>query len=177
MMKKTLILTAIIALTATTALAGDTTTTKTSDCTKCNVQKEGQMPPRGMNHKRPPMDFEKRLNLTDAQKAKVKKQREADRAKIDPIRKQIQEKKQAKFEIIKKYEEKDADLIKLNKEIKALKDKEHKIMEDNRKAFESILTKDQKAELEKIKSEHAKKGFEKRCPAFEGQGHPNFDKE
>ena len=168
MMKKTLILTAILALTATTAIAADTTSK--SECTKCNAPQAGKMPPRGMHHKRHPMDFEKRLNLTDAQKAKVKKQREADRAKIDPIRKQIQEKKEAKFEIIKKYEEKDADLIKLNQEIKVLKDKEHKIMEANRKAFESILTKEQKAELEKIKAEHEKKkDLPRRCPLKNGQ--------
>ena len=139
MMKKALILTAILALTTTTVLAADTATK--ADDVKCKAPCAGKMPPRGMH--RPPMpDFEKRLNLTDAQKKKVEQQREKDKAK---------------FEIIKKYEEQDADLIKLNNEIKVLKDKEHKIMEENRKAFESILTKDQKAELEKIKAEHDKK--------------------
>lgn len=159
MMKKTLILTAILALTTTTVLAADTASEKT-DTVKCKVPCEGKMPPMGMH--RPPMpDFEKRLNLTDAQKKKVEKQREKDKAKMEPIRKQIKEKQKAKFEIIKKYEEQNADLIKLNNEIKVLKDKEHKIMEENRKAFESILTKDQKAELEKIKSEHSKRDFRK----------------
>ena len=43
-------------------------------------------------------------------------------------------------------------------------------MEENRKAFESILTKDQKAELEKIKSEHEKKkDMPRRCPLKDGQ--------
>ena len=155
MMKKALILTAILALTTTTVIASEAPTA--SEKAKCNAPCAGQMPPRGM-HKMPPRpDFEKRLNLTDAQKAKVEKQREKDKAKMEPIRKQIREKQKAKFEIIKKYEEKDADLIKLNNEIKVLKDKEHKIMEENRKAFESILTKEQKAELEKIKAEHDKK--------------------
>ena len=154
MMKKALILTAILALTTTTVLAADTATK--ADDVKCKAPCAGKMPPRGMH--RPPMpDFEKRLNLTDAQKKKVEQQREKDKAKMEPIRKQIREKQKAKFEIIKKYEEQDADLIKLNNEIKVLKDKEHKIMEENRKAFESILTKDQKAELEKIKAEHDKK--------------------
>jgi len=164
MMKKTLILTAILALTTTTVLAADTTT-KTDDV-KCKAPCAGKMPPRGM-HKPPMPDFEKRLNLTDAQKKKVEQQREKDKAKMEPIRKQIREKQKAKFEIIKKYEEQDADLIKLNNEIKVLKDKEHKIMEENRKAFESILTKDQKAELEKIKAEHNKKfpcGAKPGCP-------------
>ena len=44
-------------------------------------------------------------------------------------------------------------------EIKALKDQEHKIMEANRKSFESILKKKQKDELEKIKQENKKKDF------------------
>lgn len=155
MMKKALILTAILALTTTTVLASEAPAT--TDKAKCKAPCAGQMPPRGMHHKRPPMNFEKRLNLTDAQKAKIEKQREKDKAKMEPIRKQIKEKQKAKFEIIKKYEEKDADLIKLNNEIKVLKAQEHKIMEENRKAFESVLTKEQKAELEKIKAEHNKK--------------------
>ena len=62
-------------------------------------------------------------------------------------------------------------MIKLNDEIKVLKDKEHKIMEENRKSFESILTKDQKAELEKIKEEH-KKDFD----GHKGPKPPKFDK-
>lgn len=168
-MKKALILTAIIALTTTTALAADTAQAEKTNCTKCPLA--GKMPPKDMHKRGPGADFEKRLNLTDAQKAKIKKQREADRKKMEPLRKQIAEKQRAKFEIFKKYEETDKDLIKLNEEIKVLKDKEHKIMEENRKSFESILTKDQKAELEKIKEEH-KKDFE----GQKGPKHPKFDK-
>ncbi len=174
MIKKALILTAIIAFTTTTAIAADNATVNNDcKCAKRPCPCAGQMPPRGI-HRPPRPDFEKRLNLTDAQKAKVKKQRENDKAKMDPIRKELGEKYKAKFEIIKKYEEKDADLVKLNNEIKVLKDKEHKIMEENRKAFESILTKEQKAELEKIKKEHDKKfpckgknGCPKGAPEFE----------
>ena len=157
MMKKTLILTAIIALTTTTVMAADNAATEKTTCTKCPVA--GKMPPKDMHRRGPGAEFEKRLNLTEAQKEKVKKQREADRKKMDPIRKQIGEKERAKFEIFKKYEETDQDLIKLNNEIKGWKDKEHKIMEANRKSFESILTKDQKAELEKIKEEFKKDWF------------------
>ena len=99
MMKKALILTAILALTTTTVLAADTATK--ADDVKCKAPCAGKMPPRGMH--RPPMpDFEKRLNLTDAQKKKVEQQREKDKAKMEPIRKQIREKQKAKFEIIKK---------------------------------------------------------------------------
>ena len=170
MMKKTLILTAIIALTTTTVMAADNAATEKTTCTKCPVA--GKMPPKDMHRRGPGAEFEKRLNLTEAQKEKVKKQREADRKKMDPIRKQIGEKERAKFEIFKKYEETDQDLIKLNNEIKVLKDKEHKIMEANRKSFESILTKDQKAELEKIKEE-----FKKDFDGHRGPRHPKFDKQ
>ncbi len=175
MIKKVLILTAILAISTTTVLAADTSS-KNSDCTKCKVKQEGQMPPRKMHHKRPPVNFEKRLNLTDAQKAKIEKQREKDRVKMEPIRKQLHEKHQAKFEIIKQYEDSNPELIKLNKEIKALKDQEHKIMEENRKSFESILTKEQKAELEKIKQEHMKKRdfFDKSVGAPKDR--PQFEK-
>lgn len=153
MIKKTFILAAIIALTTNTVMAAETTSTtqdkKPPKCESCH-----KMPPRDMHRKGEPMDFEKRLNLTDKQKEQIKKNREADRKKMEPIMTQLREKEQAKMEIIKKYEQSDAQLIKLNKEIKALRDKRHQVMEENRKSFESILTTEQKAELEKIKAEH-----------------------
>lgn len=156
MIKKTLILTAIIALTTTTAFAETKTSVKNSKMPqKPNFEQQyRQMPPRDMHRKGPHMNFEQRLNLTDKQKAQVKKNREADRVKMEPIMKQLREKEQAKHEIFQKYEQTDPELIKLNNEIKKLRDEKHKIMEANRKAFESILTKEQKAELEKMKAEH-----------------------
>ncbi len=169
MIKRTLILATIIALTTTTAFAGETKATKTTQpakqppkCEKC------QKPPKEFRKGGPEM-FEQRLKLTDKQKEQVKKNREADRAKLDPIMKQLHEKEHAKREIFRKYEQTDPELIKLNKEIKVLKDKRHKIMEKNRKSFEAMLTKEQKAELEKIKAEHKEKfkngeGLPKRMP-------------
>ena len=160
-MKKTLILASIIALTMTsTAYAGTTTATKV----QTPAQKGQMMPP-------PP---ERRLNLTEAQKAKIEKNRKADMAKLKPIKEQIRAKKEAKFEIIKKYEETNPDLIKLNKEIKALKKQEHKIKEANRKSFEALLTKEQKAELAKMKTEREKnfKGHKPHHP----KGRPPFEK-
>lgn len=153
MIKKTFILATIIALTTSTVMAGETNSAtqdkKPPKCESCH-----KMPPRDMHRKGEPMDFEKRLNLTDKQKEQVKKNREADRKKMEPIMTQLREKEQAKREILQKYEQTDAQLIKLNKEIKVLRDKRHKVMEENRKAFEAILTTEQKAELEKIKAEH-----------------------
>lgn len=172
-MKKTLILASIIALTMTsTAYAGTTTATKV----QTPAQKGQMMPPlprefKGDRHR---AEFERRLNLTEAQKAKIEKNRKADMAKLKPIKEQIRAKKEAKFEIIKKYEETNPDLIKLNKEIKALKEQEHKIMEANRKSFELLLTKEQKAELAKMKTEREKnfKGHRPHHP----EGRPPFEK-
>lgn len=156
MIKKTLILTAILALTTSTVLASENVTPKVDldkKCVKCK-NFDRHMPPRHMHKEGPKMDFNKRLNLTDEQKAQIKKNREADRKKMEPLMKQIKEKEAAKREIFEKYEKTDAQLIKLNKEIKSLKDEKRKIMEENRKAFEAMLTTEQKAELEKIKAEH-----------------------
>lgn len=171
-MKKTLILASIIALTMTsTAYAGTTTATKVQTSAP-----KGQMmpPPREFKGDKHRAEFERRLNLTEAQKAKIEKNRKADIAKLKPIKEQIRAKKEAKFEIIKKYEETNPDLIKLNKEIKALKEQEHKIMEANRKSFEALLTKEQKAELAKMKAEREKnfKGHRPHHP----EGRPPFEK-
>lgn len=171
-MKKTLILASIIALTMTsTAYAGTTTATKVQ-----TPAQKGQMmpPPRKFKGDRHRAEFERRLNLTEAQKAKIEKNRKADMAKLKPIKEQIRAKKEAKFEIIKKYEETNPDLIKLNKEIKALKEQEHKIKEANRKSFEALLTKEQKAELAKMKTEREKnfKGHRPHHP----EGRPPFEK-
>lgn len=173
-MKKTLILASIIALTMTgTVYAGTTTQAKPQP-----QAKNGQMmppPPREFKGDKHRAEFEKRLNLTEAQKAKIEKNRQADMAKLKPIKDKIRAKKEAKYEIIKKYEETNPDLIKLNKEIKALKEQEHKIMEANRKSFESILTKEQKAELAKMQAERAKK-FKGNRPPHHPEGRPPFEK-
>ena len=171
-MKKTLILASIIALTMTsTAYAGATTATKVQ-----TPAQKGQMmpPPREFKGDRHKAEFERRLKLTEAQKAKIEKNRKADMAKLKPIKEQIRAKKEAKFEIIKKYEETNPDLIKLNKEIKALKEQEHKIKEANRKSFEALLTKEQKAELAKMKTKREKnfKGHRPHHP----EGRPPFKK-
>lgn len=174
-MKKTLILASIIALTMTsTAYAGTTTATKVQTPAP---NPKGQMmlpPPREFKGDRHKAEFERRLNLTEAQKAKIEKNRKADMAKLKPIKEQIRAKKEAKFEIIKKYEETNPDLIKLNKEIKALSEQEHKIKGANRKSFEALLTKEQKAELAKMKTEREKnfKGHRPHHP----EGRPPFEK-
>ena len=93
-MKKTLILASIIALTMTsTAYAGTTTATKVQTPTQ-----KGQMmpsPPREFKGDRHRAEFERRLNLTEAQKAKIEKNRKADMAKLKPNKEQIRAKKEA----------------------------------------------------------------------------------
>lgn len=169
-MKKAFLLAALIIMGSSTVLAADTTTKSVPD--KNYPPHDGKMMPP------PPCDrgdfnkgqqkFEKRLNLTEAQKAKLKANNEANRAKLEPLMQQIRQKKATKMEIIKKYEEKDADLVKLNKEIASLKAKCDAIREENKKYFESILTAEQKAELAKMKEER------KNCKSRKGA--PNFDR-
>lgn len=101
-------------------------------------------------------NIEKRLNLTEAQKAKLKKNREASKVKMDPLIQQIQKKQDEKFKIIQKYGRENPDLIKLNKEIRELRAQYDVIRKENKKYFESVLTKEQKAELAKMKTERKK---------------------
>jgi Spy/CpxP family protein refolding chaperone len=70
-------------------------------------------------------EFEKRLNLTDEQKAQIEKNRKNSKKKLDAIRKKEQ---------------------KLREEAK-------EILEQNKKDFESLLTPEQKEELKKIEKE------------------------
>lgn len=171
-MKKLFIMCAIAALSITSSVYASTTTTtdKKANTQKCGCPCKGIKPDcRGQKGK---AEFEKRLNLTEAQKEKIKKNHEADRAKMEPIMQKLHEKEKAKFEIIKQYEESNPELQKLNKEIKVLKEQRHKLMEQNKKAFESILTKEQKAELEKMKAERKNKKAERpERPDF-GHGMP-----
>lgn len=157
-MKKTLILMTILALSTTTVFAGNTTTKTTDKQAPAQFEKPNPMGPppefRGKDFRK--AEFEKRLNLTEKQKTQINKNREADRKQIQPIMEKIRQKEMAKREIIKKYESTDPDLIKLNKEINNLRAQKHKIMEKNRKSFESLLTTQQKAELQKMKEERLK---------------------
>ncbi len=152
-MKKILIMCAIAALATTTSVYAASTSTTTEKANTQKAESPCQCRQKGFKGPKCNEEFAKRLNLTEAQKEKIKKNHEADRAKMEPIMQKLIEKEKARFEIIKKYEASDPELQKLNKEIKALKEQRHKLMEQNKKAFESILTKEQKAELEKMKAE------------------------
>lgn len=103
---------------------------------------------RGRDH-RPEDKMEKFLNLTDEQKTKAKEIREQSRKDIEP----------------------------LMKEMEALREKMDKIREADMKKFESILTPEQKAKLEKIKKHHDKERKNHKFPPREFRDFSKHDKD
>ncbi len=100
--------------------------------------------------------FEKRLGLTEAQKAKARELRLKGHEKLKPVIDELNNKRQ-EAEMVKlsriavwAQEEK---LAKLDKEISALEKKADQIRKANMKEFESILTRDQRKILKQMKKE------------------------
>lgn len=126
-----------------------------------NIEKE--QPKISAEQQQVRQNFEHRLNLTEKQKEKAKKIHQKGASQMKPVMKKIaqlkndieQIKKSGSDENVKK-EQIDAKV----KEIKSLNKKAREIRKNNSNEFEKILTKDQKTELEKMKSEGRKK-FEK----------------
>lgn len=98
-------------------------------------------------HKKMAEKLAKDLNLTDDQQKKAEEIREAGRKKVEPLFKQMDE----------------------------LRKKMDQLREENMKEFESILTPDQKAKLEKIKAEHDKRRAERMDRPVRHKG-PRHDK-
>ncbi|MCD7780071.1 MAG: Spy/CpxP family protein refolding chaperone [Candidatus Gastranaerophilales bacterium] len=115
-------------------------------------------------------EFEKRLKLTDKQKKQIEENKIKDREKIKPVFDEMKAKKQELDKL--KADETVSPIDKLKKEEqlkREIGDLKHKIRaahESNMKNFESILTKKQKKEFEKIKKEQ-KNDMEKRRKQFE----------
>lgn len=110
--------------------------------------------------KRPsPEEFDRRLNLTDEQKAFAKAQREKSIEKIKPILNEIKVKK-AKIETLSAQNAPVEEITALDNEVKELRKQAHEIRKANMKAFEATLTESQKKELQKMKNE-GRKEFEK----------------
>lgn len=165
-MKKTLILTGILAL----SLSMPSFAAQTDDST--NVPQ----PPRAhmeQGFKKPDFnseemakkkaEFESRLQLTDEQKAKAKELRENGRKKIEPLIKEIETKKQEieTVKLTKISEQAQKERIEaVQKEIREIHKKLHEQRMQNMKDFEAILTDAQLSELKKMKEEGRKK-FEK----------------
>lgn len=108
--------------------------------------------------------FEKKLGLTDEQKAKAKEIRLNGHKEMKPVIEQIIAKKK-EAEMVKMsriatwaQEEK---LAALDKEIQALEKQANEIRKQNMKDFESILTRDQKKILKQMKKE-GRQRFEQR---------------
>lgn len=107
-----------------------------------------------------PEEFEKRLNLTDEQKAIAKAQREKSIEKIKPIIEQINNKK-SEIEMTKMsrmaQQSIDEKVAQLENEIRTLRKQAHEIRKENMKAFEASLSEQQKKELQKMKEEGRKR--------------------
>lgn len=124
-------------------------------------QRQGQfrevMP---QSHKRPsPEEFERRLNLTDEQKAFAKEQRSLCIEKIKPVLEQINQKK-AQKEQLETQAAGIEELTRLDNEIKELRKQAHEIRRQNMKSFEAMLSDGQKKELQRMKNE-GRREFEK----------------
>ena len=104
--------------------------------------------------------FEKRLGLTEEQKAKARELRAQGHEKLRPVIEEIKAKKQEAKMIkmsrmaVQMQEEK---LEVIDKELKVLEKKAHDIRKDNMKKFESILTRNQKRILKEMKKEGRKR--------------------
>lgn len=100
--------------------------------------------------------FEKKLGLTEIQKNKAREIRKKGHQQMRPIMEQIKSKKQEAEMIkrsrmaVKMQEEK---LAVIDKELATLEKKANSLRKKNMKEFESILTKDQKVILKKMKEE------------------------
>lgn len=171
-MKKALLIAGILAITAAPISIGVNTFAKTTP-TKA-VQSQSDIKPQQPScdrHREPSpeemkrrADFEKKLKLTDAQKAQAKIIREKGRTEIHPIMEKIKEKHQ-KIHTIRNNtklseQAKAAQIDQLRKELGALKRYAHELQMKNMQEFEGILTKKQLKTLNKMKKE-GRKNFDK----------------
>ncbi len=124
-------------------------------------------------------EFEKRLNLSEKQKAKAKAIHQQGREQMKPIILQIEFKRQEIEAVRRSRLAERAQIEKITKledEIKKLEKQAREIRKKNTHDFEKILNKEQKTELEKMKAE-GRARFERNHPArppFNGLGTPGF---
>lgn len=174
-MKKTLILASLAALVMTPAFAEQKAVTTPAPQT---IQDKAP----AFEHKKPSpeemqkraAEFEKRLKLTDEQKAKAKEIRQKGHEEMKPIMDKIQEKRQeiraVKLSRMAQRAQEER-IAELRKEIGALKRHAHELRMKNMQEFESILTKKQLKELNKMKKEGRKK-FDAEFKKHHPQGGP-----
>ena len=140
----------------------------TSACTKAiAVEKCGNCPPappsvqdKAAIRAQREAAFEKRLGLTEEQKAQARELRKAGHEKLKPIMDEIRSKRQ-EAEMVKlsriAVQAQEEKLMAIDEELKVLEKKAHEIRKANMKEFESILTKQQKKILKEMKQEGRKR--------------------
>ena len=105
------------------------------------------------------MAFEKRLNLTEVQKLKAREIRKRGHEKLEPVIKEIRDKKQ-EAEMVRRsriaVQMQEEKLAVIDAELKVLDKKAKDIRKANMKEFESILTWQQKRILKEMKKEGRK---------------------
>lgn len=101
----------------------------TPDC-KCGCQRPDR--PERMTPEERRAEFEKRMNLTEEQKAKLEAIKADEHKKLEPIRNKMKKK---------------------HDEMRELMKSEAEIRKSSMEKFEAVLTPEQKAELEKMKAE------------------------
>lgn len=174
-MKKILVLASVMLFaTSMMTFASDDKTVTTQNQGQHQVRPDRpdfKMPPKGPDFKKRNEEFEKRLNLSDKQKAQAEALRKQGFEKMKPVMEKLKQKHDEIASLKDKTD--DASVQKreqLRKEIGALKREAHEQRMQNMKDFESILTKKQQKELIKLKEEGRKK-FEKE---HKNRPHPKF---
>ena len=161
MLKKTLILAGVLAITMTTTLAAETQTAAPAKQPTVKTAPGPDLVPPPCNKNKE--QFEKRLKLTDAQKEQAKQIRMKGHEEMKPIMEKIKLLKQEKQAVklsriaVQMQQEKIAEI---DAQIRDLRKQAHELRVKNMKEFESILTAKQKKELKTMKEEGRKK-FEK----------------
>jgi len=142
-----------------------------------NVEKKWKYSPEEMQAKK--LEFEKRLNLTEEQKAHIEKNRKKDHEKVKPLFEQLKTKhekiKEVRSDDSLSKDKKIKKIKKLKKEIREIKSKLDNYRKQNMENFEKILTEEQKVEFAKIKAEQKekmKKFKRKRMPHFQHRPMP-----
>lgn len=154
-MKKFLILAGILALTA----GGNAYATEGVQPTPSQFPQQQKMMHKGPS-KADIEKFEKRLKLTDEQKAQAKAIHQKGFEEMKPIMDKIKLKREEIAAISRTKlmpEDQAARIAEVRKEIRTLKRQAHEIRVKNMREFESILTKKQLKEFEKMKAEGRKK--------------------
>jgi len=164
-MKKFLLIASLFALTLSTAQCFAAENAPADLPTK-TAEKQCQKPCHKFQRpavKHNKVDFDKRLKLTDEQKAKAKEIHQKGFEEIKPIMEKLNLKRE-EIAAVKRSnltpEAQAEKIVQLRKETRELKRQAREIQMKNMKEFEAILTDKQKNELKKIKEEGRKK-FEK----------------